>query len=171
MIDEMTGELLPDAMVAKETTIPLSVNGTTYSTFYRSIEAEGDEKKGTFLCLHSALTSSYLYKNLLPSLAKEGYNAIAPDFLGHGESEKPSKAAGGGTFDYSPSSFVSFLDAFVSSQNISGPLFVMTQGYVLGQYGLLYALEKSEQIDKLVVLNTPLLPQGTAFFLPFPPIY
>lgn len=30
------------------------------------------------------------------------------------------------------------------------------QGFVLGQFGLLYALEHEEQIDRLFILNTPL---------------
>ena len=32
----------------------------------------------------------------------------------------------------------------------------LTQGFVLGQYGMLYALKNPDKIDKLVILNTPL---------------
>lgn len=32
----------------------------------------------------------------------------------------------------------------------------MRQGFVLGQYGLLYALQKEDRIERLAILNTPL---------------
>jgi hypothetical protein len=30
------------------------------------------------------------------------------------------------------------------------------QGYILGNYGLLYALQNSDQVERLLILNTPL---------------
>ncbi len=38
-------------------------------------------------------------------------------------------------------------------------LFTITQGYILGQYGLLYALEHPELVSRLLILNTPLSPK------------
>jgi hypothetical protein len=49
-----------------------------------------------------------------------------------------------------------------------------TQGYVLGQYGLLYALQREDAIDRLFVLNTPLAlssklrPELAAYKSPLP---
>jgi hypothetical protein len=52
-------------------------------------------------------------------------------------------------------------------------MFVL-QGYVLGQYGLLYALEHEDQISRLFLLNTPLAlssklrPELAAYKSPIP---
>lgn len=48
------------------------------------------------------------------------------------------------------------------------------QGFVLGQYGLLYALEHEDQVERLFILNTPLAlnsklrPELAAYKSPLP---
>lgn len=48
------------------------------------------------------------------------------------------------------------------------------QGYILSQYGLLYALEHSDKIERLLLLNTPLAlntklrPELAAYKSPLP---
>lgn len=50
----------------------------------------------------------------------------------------------------------------------------LDQGYVLGQYGLLYALRHEESVDRLFILNTPLAlnsklrPELAAYKSPIP---
>lgn len=44
-------------------------------------------------------------------------------------------------FDYSAEAYVAALQQFVAAAGIRQPFALVVQGYVLGQYGLLYALE------------------------------
>jgi hypothetical protein len=49
------------------------------------------------------------------------------------------------------------MDAFVESMGLAKtPLCVLTHGYILGQYGLLWARQNSEHVNKLAILNVPL---------------
>jgi pimeloyl-ACP methyl ester carboxylesterase len=59
-------------------------------------------------------------------------------------------------FAYDEESYVNALDDFVQAVGLKGPFFVITHGFVLGQYGLLWALKRTEDIAKLVILGTPL---------------
>jgi haloalkane dehalogenase len=47
----------------------------------------GERRKGTALLLHGYPESSYMWRRLLPSLAAAGWQAIAPDLAGYGDSE------------------------------------------------------------------------------------
>jgi len=49
---------------------------------------EGGASKPTFLCLHGEPTWSYLYRKMIPALARAG-RVVAPDYLGFGRSDKP----------------------------------------------------------------------------------
>lgn len=77
-------------------------------------------------------------------------------------------------FAYDANAYVSSLEAFVQAVDISGPLCVITHGFVLGQYGMLWALQRSSDIDKLVImgtplgLNTPLRPELSPYKSPVP---
>ena len=59
-------------------------------------------------------------------------------------------------FAYDADAYVNALEEFVTAAGISGPICVITHGFVLGQYGLLWALKRADDIDKLVIMGTPL---------------
>jgi hypothetical protein len=60
-------------------------------------------------------------------------------------------------FDYTADSYIEALTAFVDALGLSSkPYAVVVHGYILGQYGLLWALKQEDSISHLVVLNTPL---------------
>lgn len=59
-------------------------------------------------------------------------------------------------FAYDAEAYVASLEQFVNAIGISGPMCVVTHGFVLGQYGLLWALQRSSDVGKLVILDTPL---------------
>ncbi len=201
-------------------------------------------------------------RNTLGLLGGDGYRAFAPDWPGHGDSDKPAA----GAFAYSEEAYVSALRAFVDSVGINKPFALVvqvracslwdwggrntwgraghrgragvsvasgpalrkpacppcaplracdvcsvsvlcpstlhhlpaftqtpqpgppaqltvlvhaayctcTQGFVLGQYGLLYALEHPDQVARLCILNTPLAlnaklrPELAAYKAPLP---
>ncbi|MFT7025920.1 MAG: pimeloyl-ACP methyl ester carboxylesterase [Paracoccaceae bacterium] len=56
----------------------------------------GDPARPTVLLLHGFPTSSHMFRNLIPALARD-YHVIAPDYPGFGASAMPSAA----TFEYS----------------------------------------------------------------------
>lgn len=51
-------------------------------------------------------------------LASAGFNAVAPDWIGHGSSDKP---APGPAFDYSSAAYIKELENFVSAQGMTEP--------------------------------------------------
>ncbi|MFF5051676.1 alpha/beta fold hydrolase [Micromonospora sp. NPDC000663] len=61
--------------------------------FYREA---GDPSRPTLVLLHGFPTSSHMFRNLLPALARE-YHLVAPDHVGFGNSSAPPV----GDFDYS----------------------------------------------------------------------
>src|ERR1700754_1046912 len=63
--------------------------------FYREA---GDPQSPTIVLLHGFPTSSHMYRNLIPQLAK-GLHVIAPDYLGFGYSDAPHPADFSYTFD------------------------------------------------------------------------
>jgi haloalkane dehalogenase len=45
----------------------------------------------TFLLLHGEPTWSYLYRKMIPGLVAAGHRVIAPDLIGFGRSDKPTR--------------------------------------------------------------------------------
>ena len=43
--------------------------------------------------MHGEPTWSYLYRKMIPLLAEHGHRALAPDLIGFGRSDKPSRTA------------------------------------------------------------------------------
>jgi haloalkane dehalogenase len=52
---------------------------------------EGDKSGETVLLLHGQPSWSYLYRKVIPNLIEAGLRVIAPDMIGFGKSDKPSK--------------------------------------------------------------------------------
>ena len=52
---------------------------------------EGSQYSRIALLLHGQPTWSYLYRKMIPILVDNGIRVIAPDFVGFGKSDKPTK--------------------------------------------------------------------------------
>lgn len=152
-IDPMTGDVIAGTSMTAEAGERVEAGGYTWA--YRREEANPDLTNPVMLpvlCLHGIGSSSYGYRNMLRLLSQEGHEAVAVDWLGHGYSSKPTSG-----FDYSADSFVAALSDFVAAIGWDKrPFVLMVHGYILGQYGMLYALENEDSVAKLVILNTPL---------------
>ncbi|PSC72647.1 hydrolase or acyltransferase of alpha beta superfamily [Micractinium conductrix] len=149
----MTGEVIAGTAMAPEAPDRLEAGGLTWA--YRR-EAPNPELHNPamlpVLCLHGIGSTSYIYRNTLRMLGESGHEAVAVDWPGHGGSSKPTD----GSFDYSEEAYVSALQQFVAALGWDErPFVLMVHGYVLGQYGMLYALENTDSIKKLIILNTP----------------
>ena len=106
----------------------------------------------TVLMLHGEPSWSYLYRKMIPIIAKSGHRAIAPDLIGFGKSGKPTK-----TSDYTYITHLTWIKAFVEKldlQNIT--LFCQDWG---GLLGLRLVAENPERFKRVVASNT-FLPTG-----------
>jgi haloalkane dehalogenase len=105
-------------------------------------EGSGDP----ILLLHGEPTWSYLYRKLIPALAGAG-RAIAPDYFGFGRSDKPLAREW-----YSYDAHYAAIERFVADLDLSR-LTVVVQDWG-GPIGLRLAVEHTERVDRLVILNT-----------------
>jgi len=94
----------------------------------------------------------------MAALAGAGFRALAPDWIGHGYSAKPEK----NEFAYTPEAFLAAFEEWIAAMELAHFTLVV-QGF-LGSVGLLYAAKHPEQIERLVIVNTPLTAEAK---LPF----
>lgn len=114
-----------------------------------------DEGQGeVILCLHGEPSWCYLYRKMIPALCKS-YRVIAPDLLGFGRSDKPTR----------PEDFTYELnyDALVELVTKLGlqKVTLVCQDWG-GLLGLPVAMDNAERFARLVIMNTALA-TGTGF--------
>jgi len=119
-----------------------------------------DEGQGeVILCLHGEPSWSYLYRKMVPPLARQ-YRVLAMDFIGFGRSDKFTEREEY-SFQMHRDTLVGFIEA-LDLQQIT--LVVQDWG---GLIGLRVASEEPERIARLVIMNTGLptgdVPMGRAF--------
>ena len=76
---------------------------------------EGPPGADPILCLHGQPTWSYLYRGMIPIFAAAGQRVVAPDLVGFGRSDKPTR-----TTDYSYARHVAWLRSFVEALDLRG---------------------------------------------------
>ncbi|EPS67727.1 hypothetical protein M569_07047, partial [Genlisea aurea] len=129
------------------------INSGGFQWFVRET-GSSDSRRGTILFLHGAPTQSFSYRLVISQLADMGFHCFAPDWIGFGFSDKPQPGYG---FDYTAEKeYHQALDTLLESLGIQSPFFLVVQGFLVGSYGLTWALKNQSKIAKLVVLNTPL---------------
>jgi len=126
-----------------------NIKAGKFEWFYREAKPVG-EPRSTVVFLHGLVCQSYGWRNVLPALAEYGFWAIAPDWLGHGFSERPDRR----DFPYTADAFVTALDEFLQALNIDRCSLVV-QGF-LGTVGLQYALRHPDRVDRIAILNAPI---------------
>ncbi|GJN01554.1 hypothetical protein PR202_ga18829 [Eleusine coracana subsp. coracana] len=112
-----------------------------------------DARRGTIVFIHGAPTSSFSYRMVMSQMADAGYHCFAPDWIGFGFSEMPQTGYG---FDFKEEEFHKAFDDLIGTLNITEPFFLVVQGFLVGSYGLTWALKNSSKILKLAILNSPL---------------
>ena len=104
------------------------------------------------LMLHGEPTWSYLYRHMIPVCSAAGHRVIAPDLIGFGKSDKPSRIS-----DYSYQTHMDWLSAFIERLDLTRITLVCQDwGSLLG---LRYAAENPERFRAIVVGNG-MLPTG-----------
>ncbi|KAJ3704714.1 hypothetical protein LUZ61_008419 [Rhynchospora tenuis] len=135
--------------------------GREYGSYVRSGKlrwfvretGSANSRLGTILFLHGAPTQSFSYREVMSQMSSSGYHCFAPDWIGFGFSDKPQPGYG---FNYTEDEFHSALEKLLEVLNITSPFVLVVQGFLVGSYGLTWALKNSEKISKLVILNSPL---------------
>ncbi len=110
---------------------------------------EGPRGGEPILCLHGEPSWSYLYRKMIPILTGAGYRVIAPDLIGFGRSDKPSRVE-----DYSYTGHVEWMSQWLTGLNLTG-LTLVCQDWG-GLIGLRLVGLHPERFARLVVANTGL---------------
>ena len=122
---------------------------------------EGPNRGAPILCLHGEPSWGFLYRKMIPILARAGHLVIAPDLIGFGRSDKPAERS-----DYTFQHHMDWLTAFVhrlSLRNIT----LVCQDWG-GLLGLRLVAENPDRFARVVAANTFLptgdLPMPKSFF-------
>jgi haloalkane dehalogenase len=112
------------------------------------------------LLLHGEPAWSFLYRKMIPIITGAGYRVIAPDLIGFGRSDKPTR-----TEDYSYKLLVDTVAALVVHLDLWGATY-FGQDWG-GLVGLRVVAENEDRFSRIVVANTGLptgdQPLGDAF--------
>ncbi|MCG5431947.1 haloalkane dehalogenase [Mycobacterium sp. MYCO198283] len=107
---------------------------------------EGPRESRPIVLLHGEPTWSYLYRTMIPPLADGGLRVLAPDLIGFGRSDKPSRIA-----DYTYRRHVEWVTDWLTQLDLTDvTLFVQDWGSLIG---LRIAAERSGRIARIVVAN------------------
>ncbi|KAL9460222.1 hypothetical protein AB3S75_003429 [Citrus x aurantiifolia] len=136
--------------------------GREYGSYIKSGEyrwfvretGSADSRLRTIVFLHGAPSHSYSYRNVMSQMSDAGFHCFAPDWLGFGFSDKPEK--GYDDFDFTENEFHEELDKLLDVLEVKSPFFLVVQGFLVGSYGLTWALKNPSRISKLAILNSPL---------------
>lgn len=125
---------------------PFSI-GTVYADdlniFYRYA---GDENAPPILLLHGFPASSFMFRNLIPLLAKS-YRVIAPDLPGFGFTEEPV----GRSYEYTFENIAKTVEAFLDTLKIKHfAMYIFDYG---APVGLRLALNRPEAVAAIISQN------------------
>ncbi len=102
-----------------------------------------------FVLLHGFATSSFLWRHVAPELAEAGHTAFALDLFGYGESDRPFDS------DFGVAAQAEYVDSAMTALRVSrGVLVGVDLG---GTIALRLAATRRERVERLVVINPPVL--------------
>ncbi|MFP4598931.1 MAG: haloalkane dehalogenase [Persicimonas sp.] len=113
---------------------------------------EGERDAPPVLMLHGEPTWSYLYRKMIPIFVEAGFRAVAPDLIGFGRSDKPTRRD-----DYTYGRYVDWTGQFVEEAGLED-IHLVCQDWG-GLIGLRLVAEMPERFSRVVAANT-FLPTG-----------
>ena len=113
---------------------------------------EGPRDGQVVLCMHGQPVWSYLYRKMIPLFVERGYRVIAPDLIGFGKSDKPTK-----TDDYTYARHVGWMTSLVKALDLKDVTFVGQDWG--GLIGLRVVAENEDRFARVCIANTG-LPDG-----------
>ncbi len=106
----------------------------------------GEAQRGTILLMHGIPTWGFLYHAIIPPLVRSGYRVLAPDFLGHGWSDRRDRFDR--SFQDQTRMITALLDALEHER-------VEVVGHDTGgAVALILAIEHPERVHGLVICNS-----------------
>jgi haloalkane dehalogenase len=110
---------------------------------------EGPRDGALVVCIHGQPTWSYLYRHMIGELTRRGLRVIAPDLVGYGRSDKPSRRE-----DYGYQRQVDWMTAWLVQNDLQG-ITLVGQDWG-GLIGLRLVAEHPDRFDRVVAANTAL---------------
>ena len=130
----------------------VQVDDTEGGTLRMHYVDEGPADAPVVLMLHGEPSWSYLYRTMIPVITAAGFRAIAPDLIGFGKSDKPSKRT-----DYTYQRHVDWVRSFLQQLDLKD-ITLVCQDWG-GLIGLRLVGEHPEKFARVVAANT-MLPTG-----------
>lgn len=107
---------------------------------------EGPKDGAVMLLLHGEPSWSYLYRHMIPPLRDAGFRVIAPDLIGFGKSDKPTRKS-----DYSYAIHVDWMTQFVAALDLTNiTMFCQDWGSLIG---LRVAAENEHRFARIALGN------------------
>jgi len=107
---------------------------------------EGPDDMAPVLLLHGEPSWSYLYRKMIPPLVAAGHRVVAPDLIGFGKSDKPTRQS-----DYSYAGHVAWMRQFIEALDLNNiTLFCQDWGSLIG---LRVAAENESRFDRIALGN------------------
>ena len=130
----------------------LTVDDTEDGTLRVHYLDEGPQPADPVLLMHGEPTWCYLYRHMIPALTKAGHRVVAPDLIGFGRSDKPTKRQ-----DYTYQRHVDWMISVLTQLDLTG-ITLVCQDWG-GLIGLRLWAEMPERFARVVAANTA-LPTG-----------
>ena len=107
---------------------------------------EGPKDAEVMLLMHGEPSWSFLYRHMIPILVKAGFRIIAPDLVGFGRSDKPTKQE-----DHTYAKHVKWMTKLVEKLDLQRiTLFCQDWGSLIG---LRIAMENQDRFSRIVLSN------------------
>jgi haloalkane dehalogenase len=107
---------------------------------------EGPPDGPVVLLIHGQPTWSYLYRHMIPPLVEAGFRIVAPDLIGFGRSDKPTRTA-----DYTYARHVTWMTEWMTALDLNGiTVFFQDWGSLIG---LRLVAAFPERFDNVVLAN------------------
>jgi haloalkane dehalogenase len=113
---------------------------------------EGPAGADPVLLMHGEPSWCYLYRKMMPIIAKAGHRAVAPDLIGFGRSDKPVRRQ-----DYTYQRHVDWMHTFINALDLKN-ITLVCQDWG-GLIGLRLVAEQPDRFARVVAANT-FLPTG-----------
>ena len=125
---------------------PFSPNYITVDGIRIHYVDEGPKEAEPILLMHGEPSWSYLYRNMIPPLVNAGYRVIAPDLVGFGKSDKPSKQT-----DYTYASHLNWIQSWLEQVDLKNiTMFCQDWGSLIG---LRIAVANKDRFKRIILAN------------------
>jgi len=142
----------PDARFESLPDFPWKPNYVEVDSIRVHYVDEGPRDAPVVLMMHGEPSWSFLYRKVIDAVVKSGLRAVAPDLVGFGRSDKPTRGE-----DYTYQRHVDWMAGFLNAVDLRG-VTLLCQDWG-GLIGLRLVAEHEARFDRVIAANT-FLPTG-----------